>query len=56
MITLSKPALELNQFETCLAMKDLRSAAGYDGMAYGILQGFNEDLKNLFFKFSTNTV
>jgi hypothetical protein len=36
--------------DACLAMKDSRSAAGYDGMTNGILKGCNEDMKKLFLK------
>jgi hypothetical protein len=36
-------AFEVGEFETCLVMKDSRSAVGYDGMTYGILKGCNED-------------
>jgi hypothetical protein len=43
-------AFEVGEFEICLAMKDSRSAAGYDGMTYGILKGCNKDMKKLFLK------
>jgi hypothetical protein len=43
-------AFEVGEFDTCLAMKDSRSAAGYDGMKYGIFKGCNEDMKTLFLK------
>jgi hypothetical protein len=40
----------VGEFDTCLAMKVSRLAAGYDGMTYGIFKGCNEDMKTLFLK------